>query len=434
MDKNNKMSEPRLSGLNDEQDLKNKKILKSLSRANPDADNKQGDDLSLPKGWEIKTIGDVCVSASSNVSQNKLANDEGDYPIFGASGLIKKVSFYHRDKPYLSIVKDGSGVGRVTKMDAYTSVIGTLQYILPKENIDLDYLNYSLISVDFKKYVVGAAIPHIYFKDYKNEPFLWMPLPEQQRIVSILNKAFAAIEQAKTNAQQNLKNAKELFESVLNEKLTMDNGQWEVKRLKELTMKIGSGATPRGGQESYKTEGISLVRSMNVHDCEFREKNLAFIDEKQAKELDGVTLQENDVLLNITGGSVARCCVFPKEYLPARVNQHVSIIRAKKEIIDPIFLNLLLTSKFYKDQLLFTGEQGATRQAITKAQIEAFRISFPPLATQQTIVRQLAALRAETQKLEAVYQQKITNLDELKKSILQKAFAGELKTEKLETV
>jgi len=91
--------------------------------------------LCLPKGWEIKTIGDVCISASSNVSQNKLANDEGDFPIYGASGLIKKVSFYHQNRPYLSIVKDGSGVGRITKMNAYTSVIGTLQYILPKEKL-----------------------------------------------------------------------------------------------------------------------------------------------------------------------------------------------------------------------------------------------------------------------------------------------------------
>ncbi|MCZ2129920.1 MAG: restriction endonuclease subunit S [Bacteroidia bacterium] len=384
--------------------------------------------LSLPKGWEIKTIGDVCVSASSNVSQNKLANDEGDYPIYGASGLIKKVSFYHQDKPYLSIVKDGSGVGRVTKMDAYTSVIGTLQYILPKENIDLDYLNYSLMSVDFKKYVAGAAIPHIYFKDYKNEPFLWMPLPEQQRIISILDEAYAAINKAKANAEQNLKNAKELFESYLQG--VFENGNWDTKTLKELTTKIGSGATPRGGQESYKSEGISLVRSMNVHDWEFKERNLAFIDEIQAKELDGVTLQEQDVLLNITGASVARCCVFPKEYLPARVNQHVSIIRPKKELLDARFLNLLLTSKPYKDQLLFTGEQGATRQAITKAQIESFKISIPSLKEQQTIVRQLDALRAETQKLEAVYQKKIYDLEELKKSILQKAFAGELKTEK----
>jgi type I restriction enzyme S subunit len=82
---------------------------------------------------------------------------------------------------------------------------------------------------------------------------------------------------------------------------------------------------------------------MNVHDSEFRERKLAFIDEKQAKELNGVTLQENDVLLNITGASVARCCIFPTEYLPARVNQHVSIIRPKKDMIDARFLNLLLT-------------------------------------------------------------------------------------------
>jgi type I restriction enzyme, S subunit len=168
---------------------------------------------------------------------------------------------------------------------------------------------------------------------------------------------------------------------------------------------------------------------MNIHDFEFRERNLAFIDEQQAKELNNVTLQENDVLLNITGASVARCCVIPKKYLPARVNQHVSIIRAKKEIIDPIFLNLLLTSKFYKDQLLFTGEQGATRQAITKAQLEAFKVVFPiSLSTQQSIVQKLDALSAETKKLEAIYQQKINDLEELKKSILQKAFSGELKT------
>ncbi len=87
---------------------------------------------------------------------------------------------------------------------------------------------------------------------------------------------------------------------------------------------------------------------------------------------------------------------------------------------------MLLTSKVYKDQLLFTGEQGATRQAITKAQIESFRISIPSLKVQQTIVHQLDALRTETQKLEAIYQKKLLALEELKKSVLAKAFAGEL--------
>jgi type I restriction enzyme S subunit len=113
--------------------------------------------------------------------------------------------------------------------------------------------------------------------------------------------------------------------------------------------------------------------------------------------------------------------------LPARVNQHVSIIRAKKEIIDPNFLNLLLTSRYYKDQLLFTGEQGATRQALTKAQLEEFRISFPKEHKEQkNLVDKLSLLSSETKKLEAIYQQKLNDLEELKKSILQKAFAGEL--------
>ena len=113
---------------------------------------------------------------------------------------------------------------------------------------------------------------------------------------------------------------------------------WVEKPLSELTLKIGSGATPRGGKASYKAEGISLVRSMNVHDFEFRKKNIAFIDEKQADALSNVTLQEDDVLLNITGASIARCCIVPKQHLPARVNQHVSIIRAKKNVINPLFL------------------------------------------------------------------------------------------------
>src|SRR5690606_4298165 len=277
---------------------------------------------------------------------------------------------------------------------------------------------------EIQKRVTGATRQRISRKNLGLIPVPVAPLSEQQRIVSILDRAFAAIAKAKANAEQNLQNAAALFESYLQG--VFENENWEENTLKELTTKIGSGATPRGGQASYKAEGISLVRSMNVHDSKFREKNLAFIDEQQAKELNNVTLQENDVLLNITGASIARCCVIPKEYLPARVNQHVSIIRAKKELLDARFLNLLLTSKPYKDKLLFTGEQGATRQAITKAQIEAFRISIPKLKKQQTIVRQLDALRAETQKLEAVYQKKIDDLEELKKSILQKAFSGQL--------
>ncbi|MEO5923264.1 MAG: restriction endonuclease subunit S [Bryobacteraceae bacterium] len=159
-------------------------------------------------------------------------------------------------------------------------------------------------------------------------------------------------------------------------------------RLKDITTKIGSGATPLGGERAYKTSGISLIRSLNVHDDGFCDKDLARIDEIQAARLANVVVAPNDVLLNITGASVARCCLAPQHFLPARVNQHVSIIRPIQGKLGSKFLYYLLTSKLYKDRLLQTGEDaGATRQAITKAQLEDFSVEFPEdLPEQQRIV------------------------------------------------
>jgi len=401
------------------------------------------------KNWEKKKLGEVCLvergssprpiekyqtDSPDGVNWIKIGDTKGvDKYIFSTKEKITKEgaekSRYVKEGDFILSNSMSFGKPFIMKTDGYIHD-GWFVFRLP-DYLDKDYFYYLLTSPNVQEQIqslgAGAIVKNISGDLVKKVDVTYpKSLPEQQRIVAILDEAFAVIAKAKANAEQNLKNAKELFESYLQGVFEKKGEGWEEKTLRELTTKIGSGATPRGGQENYKTEGISLVRSMNVHDWEFKERNLAYIDEKQAKELDGVTIQEDDVLLNITGASVARCCVFPKEYLPARVNQHVSIIRPKKELLDARFLNLLLTSKPYKDQLLFTGEQGATRQAITKAQIEAFRISIPKLKEQQTIVSQLDALRAETQKLEAVYQKKIDDLEELKKSVLQKAFNGEL--------
>ena len=145
---------------------------------------------------------------------------------------------------------------------------------------------------------------------------------------------------------------------------------WVRSTLGSVTTKIGSGATPLGGEEAYQAEGISLIRSLNVYDDGFRKAKLARISDEQADRLSNVVVEANDVLLNITGASVARCCLAPVGFLPARVNQHVSIIRPVKERIDSTFLHYLLISREYKDRLLNTGEEGgSTRQAITKAQL-----------------------------------------------------------------
>lgn len=157
---------------------------------------------------------------------------------------------------------------------------------------------------------------------------------------------------------------------------------WPVMKLKSLTSKIGSGATPKGGRESYISEGIALVRSMNVYNGGFEYDGLAHITEEQAKELNNVTLMENDILINITGASVARCCVLPSDVLPARVNQHVSILRTKEEI-NPIYLsNLLISDSEQRVLLEIGGAGGATREAITKTELEELKILVPPLTLQ----------------------------------------------------
>ncbi len=159
---------------------------------------------------------------------------------------------------------------------------------------------------------------------------------------------------------------------------------WVKNKLGAITTKIGSGATPLGGEEAYKETGTYLIRSLNVHDWGFKEAKLACIDDAQASRLSNVVVEANDVLLNITGASVARCCLAPPEFLPARVNQHVSIVRPVKEKLLPSFLHYLLISKIYKDRLLQTGEEGgSTRQAITKAQLQEFFVEYPENTSEQ---------------------------------------------------
>ncbi|MBK7243807.1 MAG: restriction endonuclease subunit S [Saprospiraceae bacterium] len=389
----------------------------------------------MKQGWEIKKLGDVCSIGDGNYSAKYPKASEfvdSGVPFLTATNLksgtivpegIRYISKEqhstlkkgHILKNDLVIVVRGSSTGNnsIVQEEYEGSNLNSQLVFLRIKNNELDskYLFSVFNSPEVQRVVLdtitGSAQPQLPNNKLLDICIPIPPLSQQKRIVAILDEVFAAIAKAKTNTEQNLKNTKELFESYLQRVIENKGEDWEEKKLIEITHKIGSGATPRGGNESYKTEGISLVRSMNVHDFEFRAKNLAFIDDQQAKELNNVTLQESDVLLNITGASVARCCIIPKNYLPARVNQHVSIIRAKKEIIDPIFLNLLLTSKFYKDQLLFTGEQGATRQAITKAQLEVFKIAFPKsIAKQKSLLNKLEVISTKSKRLVGIYQKK----------------------------
>lgn len=162
-------------------------------------------------------------------------------------------------------------------------------------------------------------------------------------------------------------------------------------RLKKITNKIGSGATPTGGKSAYKEEGISLIRSLNVYDYSFSYENLAYIDEVQAKKLSNVEIHENDILLNITGASVGRCCKVPRQIIPARVNQHVSIVRVDNNCANVDYILYYINSPHNKLRLLNIAQGGATREALTKEAIENFIVELPDNNAQDFIANILSS-------------------------------------------
>ena len=166
--------------------------------------------------------------------------------------------------------------------------------------------------------------------------------------------------------------------------------EWKEYKLGEVCTKIGSGATPKGGKEAYRGGDTSLIRSQNVLDFSFSCDGLAFINDEQATKLNGVELKEGDVLLNITGDSVARACIVPKNILPARVNQHVSIVRGdNSKVLNEYILYFL---QYKKPYLLSISQGGATRNALTKGMIEDLSIQLPDLTEQRQIASILSSL------------------------------------------
>ena len=260
----------------------------------------------------------------------------------------------------------------------------------PNESIiSKEYLCYFMRSSAYYKRLLGSVTGTTRKRiSRKNLGNVELEVPSKERqmdVVEQLDCLVKVIESRKQELQllDNLIKARfvEMFGNpVINEK------RWRQKSLGEITTKIGSGATPKGGKGVYQEEGITLIRSMNVHNGLFEYRELAHISDEQAEKLDNVAIEENDVLLNITGASVARSCVVPNKILPARVNQHVCIIRCK-EYINPVFLNKLLIDDNYQDLLWSVAGAGATREAITKQQVESLQIIMPPVELQNEFMR-----------------------------------------------
>ena len=300
------------------------------------------------------------------------ANAEKDNGLYGYTDKARE------EELSITVAARGTIGFTAIRREPFFPVVRLITVVPDTEKVSERYLYYVLKNC--KPQSSGTSIPQLTVPDIKKNSLELYPILKQESIANQLDKVNRVIELRKQELNSLDCIIKARFVEMFGNPVTNEKG-WKQRQLGEITTKIGSGATPKGGKEAYQEEGITLIRSMNVHNGLFEYKELAHISEEQAEKLDNVTIEENDVLLNITGASVARSCVVPSKILPARVNQHVCIIRCNQCIV-PEFLNKLLIDDNYQRLLWSIARGGATREAITKQQVESLQIIVPPIELQ----------------------------------------------------
>lgn len=262
--------------------------------------------------------------------------------------------------------------------DCIISSSYTVFEVTDNERLDPEYLMLWFSRPEFDRYtryMSHGSVREIFDWDELCKVELPVPSIEKQRgIVKAYNTITDRIE-LKRKINDNLV----ATVTAIYRRMFIEGGRiYPTAPLKQLCSKIGSGATPKGGKTAYQESGVSLVRSTNVFDYAFSYDDLAHISDEQADQLSNVIVEENDVLFNITGVSVTRCCIVPADVLPARVNQHVMILRPKTAMPMSYYIMTTLCSAENKGKLMGIAQSGSTREAINKQEMESFSIPVPP--------------------------------------------------------
>jgi len=404
------------------------------------------------KNWEKKKLSEICDFGNGlwtgkkppfqNVGVIRNTNFTKDGKLDDSDIVyldVEQSQFAKRKLQYGDIILEKSGggpkqpVGRVIIFDkkkgdfSFSNFTSVIRIVNPK-TVDFTYLHRFL----FFSYVSGATetmqshstgIRNLKFEDYKAIEIPLPPLPEQQSIVAILDEAFAAIAKAKVNAEQNLKNAKELFESYLQGVFKSGDENWETKCLDELGTITSS---KRIYKSEYVKDGVPFYRTKEIKELS-NGKNISlelFISRERYNEIKnsfGVP-QINDLLMSAVG-TIGEIMVVENDEEFYFKDGNIVWFKEFKSL-DTNYLKFALTAFVENIKSLAIG---AAYNALTIEKLNKYQISYPKsIVKQQTIVQKIDALASKTKKLEAIYQQKINDLEELKKSVLQKAFSGEL--------
>lgn len=358
-------------------------------------------------------LGDVCERGSSTLKQSDIAGSQGVYSVYGASGLIGRVDFFHQEKEYVAVVKDGAGIGRTMLLPAKSSVIGTMQYLRPKNNILPEYLYYVVRYMKLEKFFSGATIPHIYFRDYKNEEFNLDSLDKQREIIDALQIIESVIQSHKKELL--------LLDNLIKARFVEMFGDPEtgtifypLKKLKELSVKISDGVHAK---PSYIESGRPFLSVVNINKKKIDFTDCKYVSEEAYQKMIKSTYpQKGDILYTKVGATYG---------IPAYVDTDIEfclyvsvcLIKPRHELINSRFLAMQMDMPFVKHQA-DKRIKGIGVPDLHLNQISDFDIVCPPRDEQDAFV----SFVAQVDKSKFVVQQALDKAQQLFDSLMQKYF------------
>ena len=380
----------------------------------------------MSERWRTVTLGEMCEMYQPKTISKKMLQFDGKYPVYGANGVIGRYNKFNHEYAQLIVTCRGATCGSVNISQPRSWINGNAMVIQPKSNyLITEFLKYFFIGgVNFSEIITGSAQPQITRTSLIP---LNLPLPtldEQKEIVEILDQAFESIEKAKANIEKNVENAKELFQSKLNQIFSQTEG-WEHKTIGDVC-DLMTGGTPSRKEKKYFENGTinwlvsGDINKKIINDCEGK------ITENGLNNSNAKFLPINSVMIAHNGQGKTRGSV-AKLKIKATCNQSlVSInpIDDNQILSDYIYSNL---NSRYIEIRKMTGDSGNDRRGLNMPLIRSIKISFPQsIEKQKEIIEVVEILDNHIQSVLLAYDEELQNLEELKKSILQKAFSGEL--------
>ena len=358
------------------------------------------------------TLGDVCEKGSSNLKQSDVINKTGAYPIYGAAGYLGNVDFYHQDKPYVAVVKDGAGIGRTTLHPAKSSVIGTMQYLLPKSNVLPEYLYYVVQYMHLEKYFTGATIPHIYFKDYKAEQFNLDAMERQKEIVASLQKVETLIKVRQQQLQKLDELVKARFVKLFGDPISNPHGFDKVDLSELADIKIGPfGSLLHKGD--YIEGGYALLNPSHIIDGKIAPDSELTVSREKYEELSAYHLKAGDVVMG-RRGEMGRCAVVPCDgYLCGTGSL---LIRTKGDVTADYIQKIISFPSFKK--AIEDMAVGQTMPNLNVPIVSRFQIIKPPIEVQHSYY----AFVEQTDKSKVAVQKSLDEAQLLFDSLMQQYF------------